>query len=127
MALNLEKTFAVLKPDMSVALEDVSPSLYADLDAKYSNFASHALVAMYRFSSDWGSWECHPAGDEIVILLSGAVTMVLRIDGQEQATELSEPGGFVVIPRNTWHTARVAQPASMLFITPGEGTQHSAD
>ena len=28
----------------------------------------------------------------------------------------------IIVPRDTWHTARVHRPARMLFITPGEGT-----
>jgi hypothetical protein len=33
----------------------------------------------------------------------------------------------VVVPRNTWHTARVSGTTRMLFITPGEGTEIRAD
>lgn len=32
-----------------------------------------------------------------------------------------------VVPRNSWHTARMAQAARMLFITPGEGTENVAE
>jgi hypothetical protein len=28
------------------------------------------------------------------------------------------------VPRGTWHTTKVHAPSSMLFITPGEGTQN---
>jgi hypothetical protein len=37
---------------------------------------------------------------------------------------LNVPGSYVLIPRATWHTAKVHIPSSVLFITPGEGTQH---
>jgi quercetin dioxygenase-like cupin family protein len=39
---------------------------------------------------------------------------------------LTEPGSFVIVPKGTWHTARIAKPTSMLFVTPGEGTQNKA-
>ncbi len=31
---------------------------------------------------------------------------------------------FVVVPKNTWHTAKVHAPTMMLFVTPGEGTEN---
>lgn len=31
---------------------------------------------------------------------------------------------FVVVPRGTWHTAKVHAATTMLFITPGEGTEN---
>jgi hypothetical protein len=34
------------------------------------------------------------------------------------------PGDYVLVPRGIWHTVRVHTPSSVLFITPGEGTQH---
>lgn len=122
--MKLQKTFAVLKPDLSVETVDVSPTLYADLDAQFDQFRSCVLVSTHEFSADWPTWERHPAGDEIVVLLSGAATMVLRTDAGPVPVELKDPGAFVVVPRNSWHTARVAQSASMLFITPGEGTEN---
>jgi quercetin dioxygenase-like cupin family protein len=66
----------------------------------------------------------HPKGDEIVYLLSGAVTFILEREHGHEAIELNEPGSYVIVPRGTWHTARTKDPASMLFITAGEGTQH---
>ena len=33
-------------------------------------------------------------------------------------------GEFVLVPANVWHTARPARPTTMLFLTPGAGTEH---
>lgn len=82
------------------------------------------LVSQFSFADPWPSWERHPAGEEIVVLLSGAVDFVLEVDGVEQVVSLQRPGGFVIVPRNVWHTARPRQPTSMLFITPGQDTDH---
>lgn len=122
--MKLQNTFAVLKPGLSVETIDVSPSLYDDLDARFDQFKSCVLVSSHEFSADWPTWERHPAGDEIVVLLSGAATMVLRTDAGRAMVELTEPGAYVVVPRNCWHTAHVAQSARMLFVTPGEGTEN---
>lgn len=124
-AQNLHDLFVVLKPDMRVDLAEVSPELYDNLDKQYSGFHGHALIACHSFTESWGNWEMHPAGDEVVVLLSGAATMVLLKDGAEEAVELNAPGSYVVVPAGIWHTARVAEPVTMLFVTPGEGTQHA--
>jgi quercetin dioxygenase-like cupin family protein len=80
-------------------------------------------VTTARYEADWPGWEQHPLGDEIVILLSGAVTFVLEQDGAAREVELGSQGAFVLVPRGTWHTARVRAPSRLLFITAGEGTR----
>ena len=121
---NLSDTFSVLRPDLTVDAVEVTPSLYADLDADYSGFIGHSLVSSYEFSEDWPTWERHPAGDEIVMLLSGNATLVLKTASGDEQVDLDTAGSYVIVPRNTWHTARVARSARMLFITPGEGTEN---
>ena len=105
--------------------ESVRPGLYDALDVAYDGFRNHALIACYDFAEDWGSWERHPEGDEIVVLLSGNATMVLWQHESEELVELGSPGSYVVVPRGIWHTARVSGPTKMVFITPGQNTQHT--
>ena len=122
--MDLAKTFVVLKPDRTTALVDVTPTVYEELDRRFDGFRDHVLVSTYAFDADWPSWERHPAGDEIVCLLSGNVRLVLERDGGEEIVQLSEPGTYVVVPKGTWHTARTSVPTRMLFVTPGEGTEN---
>lgn len=82
------------------------------------------LMSAFTFSEPWAMWERHPAGEELVMLLSGAATLVLEESGQERTLHLSSPGSYVVVPRNVWHTARANAPVTMLFLTPGAGTEH---
>ena len=42
----------------------------------------------------------------------------------DETVRLSEPGAFVIVPRGTWHTAKVNVPTTMLFVTPGQGTEN---
>ena len=51
-------------------------------------------------------------------------TLMLRESAGDRRVELREPGDFVIVPRATWHSARVATPTTMLFATPGEGTEN---
>ncbi len=127
MALNLAETFAVLTPALGVALEPVSPQIYAALDANYDHFKSHVLISVHASTSDWGMWERHPAGDEIVVLLSGAATMTLQHAHGRECVTLDTPGAFLVVPKNLWHTARISAPTRLLFITPGEGTENGPE
>ena len=65
--------------------------------------------------------ERHPSGDELLILLSGAVDVVFEhVDGERVAALR----GFraCVIPCGVWHRLRVHAPSEILFITPGKGT-----
>ena len=117
-------TFAVLKPDLTVRTVEVTPSLYRDLDADHSGFRNHVLISAHEFSADWATWERHPAGDELVMLLSGEAELIVKTESGQESVVLGASGSYIVIPRNTWHTARVAQFARMLFLTPGEGTEN---
>ena len=100
----------------------VTESLWSEIDDRFGDFSGRTLISAFSFDEDWPTWEVHPAGDEIVYLLSGAVNMVLALPEGDRSIKLDEPGHFVIVPRNTWHTARINVPTSMLFITPGEGT-----
>lgn len=121
---NIADEFVVISPEKTVSLEPLTPTLFQELDERYSGFKEHELVSSFEFAADWSTWERHPAGDEVVILLSGAATLILDVNGAHQSVALETPGSYVVVPRGIWHTARTNQPTRMLFITPGEGTQH---
>ena len=121
---HLSDTVAVLDPDLNQNLVNVTPTLYQELDTDFDGFKGHVLISMHEFSDDWPTWEVHPAGDELVLLLSGAATFLLREGETDHSAKLTEPGSYVVVPRNTWHTARVSVSAKMLFITPGERTEN---
>jgi hypothetical protein len=82
------------------------------------------LVMMGRSEASWDSWERHPAGQEVVVLLSGSIDLVQREpDGRERRIPMA-PGQAVINPVGVWHTADVHAPADALFITPGLGTEH---
>ena len=80
------------------------------------------LITEFFFDEDWKTWEMHPNGEEIVYLLSGAMDLILEKDGVSQTVELRSKG-LIIIPRNTWHTAKVFEPGNMLVITLGKETQ----
>jgi uncharacterized cupin superfamily protein len=123
---NLDSTFLRLRgADLSAEPLPVDATFWPRImSGKLGTFRNEYLVATSSFDEDWSNWERHPAGDEIVLLLEGAVTFVLETARGERRVALNERADYVVVPRGTWHTAKTATPTRMLFITPGEGTEH---
>ena len=81
------------------------------------------MISYFAFDQDWNTWEKHPAGEEFVCLLTGDVALVLEQPNGKTVVTLNEPGSYVLVPANTWHTAKVRSPSKMLFVTPGNGTE----
>ena len=126
-ALQIATSFVVMSDDFDADVVTVSEKLYEELDATYGDFAGRTLISCHSFEDDWPTWEVHPKGDEFVVLLSGDVDMVLAGEDGDETLRLSQPGAFVIVPRGVWHTAKVREPAAMLFVTPGEGTENRAE
>jgi len=122
-SFSLKSTYVVLEENGNVVPIAVSDRFYEDLAQQFGDFKGNRLISHYTFDQDWNSWEMHPAGEEFVCLLSGQIDFVLEQGGTEQVLSLNTSGTYVLIPRGIWHTARVHTPSSVLFITPGEGTQ----
>jgi len=122
---NIANEFVVLSPKKIATIEQADSTLYQRIAQNYNGFKSHELVAAYEFESDWDTWEIHPNGDEIVLLLSGEITLVLKLPGGLQSVALCEAGSYVVVPKGIWHTAKTRTPSRLLFVTPGEGTCNS--
>lgn len=84
------------------------------------------LVTIHSFTESWASWEMHPAGDEVVLCLSGTMTLHQELaDGSVAAVTIS-PGEYAINPPGCWHTADIDNQATALFITAGYGTEHRA-
>ena len=81
------------------------------------------LVVMVGGGDDWTSWERHPAGEEVVLVVSGRLDLIQRTaDGGERRIPLG-PGQAAINPAGVWHTADVHGQATGFFVTPGVGTQ----
>lgn len=81
------------------------------------------LISAFRFTADWDSWEMHPSGAEVVVCLTGTITLHQEhADGQTGSVTI-RPGEYAINPPGSWHTADVAGEASAVFITAGLGTK----
>lgn len=82
------------------------------------------LVMTFDMRGTGTHWERHPAGDEVVVCLSGRMRVVQDLDGKTQSHELTA-GHAVINARGVWHAIDVHTPGRLLTITPGAGTEHS--
>lgn len=122
--LNINSTYVVMDNSGNAIPVSVSDAFYEELNRTFGDFKNKRLVSQLDFVNDWGTWEMHPAGEEFVCLISGQLDLILEQNGVENQLSLQAPGSYVIVPKGIWHTARVHQPSSVLFITPGEGTQN---
>ena len=115
-------TFVHLPDGPDATLLPVTPDFWQQLEAR-GDLHGGRFVTAYLFAEDWTNWERHPAGDELVIQLSGAMDFIVEAGGAEQTVALRGRGALLV-PRGAWHTARVLEPSEAIFVTRGEGTEH---
>lgn len=92
----------------------------ADAFAEVSAFRDGAIYAGHYSGNS--EWEQHPAGDELVIAVSGTTTVVLLVDGAEQRVHLL-PQELVVVPQGVWHRFENSDRLQVLTVTP-QPTQH---
>ena len=86
--------------------------------------AEGRLVTVHRFTESWNSWEVHPAGDEVVLCLSGQITLHQEFPDGRAAEIPIAAGEYAINPPGVWHTADVNGVTEALFITAGIGTLH---
>ena len=69
-------------------------------------------------------WERHPAGDEMLCVLEGRIVLTLMDEDGAEADVLLDARRSAVVPRGVWHRLHVACPGKILFVTPGQGSEH---
>jgi mannose-6-phosphate isomerase-like protein (cupin superfamily) len=62
--------------------------------------------------------EMHPGGDEVLLLISGAIEVVL-----EDRSIALEAGQFAIVPRGVWHRLVMRKPGQLLFINSRTGME----
>jgi len=84
------------------------------------------LLTFFHLGPGNMHWEMHPAGDEILIMVSGKTAIVLEEGKKQRRVELNA-GKALIVPRGVWHAFEVSEPGDLLAITPGQGTEVRAD
>jgi mannose-6-phosphate isomerase-like protein (cupin superfamily) len=84
------------------------------------------FVGVYRMTKDWTSWERHPAGDELVFVVSGKVDLVMEDEDGKDVLIALDSGAACIVPRGVWHRIVVHSHGEALHITPGMGNHYRA-
>lgn len=93
-----------------------------DYFAELSDYRDGAMfVAHYAGNSEW---ERHNTGDEIVVALEGATTLILLLDGEEVPHRL-DAQEFLIVPQGLWHRFETPDEVKVLSVTP-QPTDHQA-
>lgn len=121
-AFTLDGTYIHLKPDDSARAMEGGDRFWATIQQR-TDLDEGRLMGVTGQSADWDYWERHPAGEEILTLLSGEMELVLDMEGGEQRTVL-KAGETFIVPRGTWHRGIVREAGRLMFVTPGRGTEH---
>ncbi len=121
-AFDLATTYVQLDDGPAAVAVEVDEEFWETIDRR-PELHGGRLVGTFHNPADWDVWEMHPAGDEVVCLLSGAIDVVLEEERGEQVVAL-KAGHTCIVPKGVWHTANVREPGDTLHITRGDGTQH---
>src|SRR5882724_959301 len=104
--------------DLRAALGDLP-----EMTMRFLASLNRCTVGVSRFSEP-SHWERHPTGDELLHILEGEADVVTLTDGGPVHSTV-RAGSIFICPRGLWHRVLPRSPLSMLFATPGEGTEHS--
>jgi quercetin dioxygenase-like cupin family protein len=61
--------------------------------------------------------ECHPDGDETIILMSGELSILL--EEEMTRTVRLRSGEAFIVPRGLWHRLLIDSPVRLIHLTPG--------
>jgi quercetin dioxygenase-like cupin family protein len=74
--------------------------------------------------SERSHWERHPSGDELLHVLGGELEITTLMPAGELHSTV-RAGSLFLCPQGLWHRLLPRSPVTLLFATPGEGTEHS--
>src|SRR3954447_17436790 len=67
--------------------------------------------------------EVHPDGDELLYMVSGAVSVRLELPEGDRTVDL-QAGDAIVVPKGVWPLVTLRQPGRLIHITPGPNGDH---
>jgi mannose-6-phosphate isomerase-like protein (cupin superfamily) len=121
IVFELGATYVQLKDGGGAVQVEAGNDFWAKLPTR-PELADGRLVWVSAQVRDSANWEMHPQGEELIYLLAGAIDLAV-LAGDTERTITIRPNNACVVPRGIWHRFIVQKPASILSITPAEGTQ----
>ncbi|MEM9608080.1 MAG: cupin domain-containing protein [Actinomycetota bacterium] len=81
------------------------------------------MIFVHSPSTPMPTWERHPAGDEVIVCLSGRLRIWQQRADRHRCVELG-PGDALLHPPAMWHRFESLQRGRVLAITAGRGSEH---
>lgn len=104
---DFESNFVRLTKNSLAEPLQVNKDFYKNLQSgNLGDFSEERLVSFYTFKNDWETWEIHPNGEEMVILLSGEVEFILKLEENNKIVHLNKPNTFLIVPKGIWHSIK---------------------
>ena len=119
--IDIAKTFLHLGESGGAALVEVTSAFWRRAERRNGR----VLGAVDFASSDdlhSSIEEMHPEADEVLLLVSGALDVVLE-EGDAQRTIELEAGQAAIVPRGVWHHLVMREPGRLVFINSRNGMQ----
>jgi mannose-6-phosphate isomerase-like protein (cupin superfamily) len=82
------------------------------------------LIGQYDLDGTTDHEEMHPNGDELHLLVSGELDIVLVDEAGREDVITVPAGSMACVPRGAWHRLRARTPSRGIAATAGRGTQH---
>lgn len=113
---DLSQIYLLLGKDGDIETLEGGDKFWSKSGEELDKIGEDWLITEFESTEDWQSLEMHPNGEEIVYLLSGAADLILEKEGFQKTFELRGKG-LVIVPRKTWHTAKIFEACNFLIIT----------
>ena len=105
--------------DVRAALEGLP-----EMTMRFIGKLDGSAIGVGWYSEQAPMWERHPEGEELLHVLEGELDITTLTDEGPVHTRVPS-GSIFVCPRGLWHWPRPKPSASLLFVTPGKGSETS--
>jgi len=123
-AFNLLSTFVHFERGAGARASAIplTPAFWRELRAGRRRVGGR-LMGVVRRARNSDHWEVHLRGDELLLRLSGEMEVLLQRGSRRRRVKLGARSPCRIVPKGVWHTLHVKKPGTLLFVTPGAGTQ----